>query len=69
MTAAGVAIGLASAALAVRWLATVLYGVSAYDPATFLTVAVALTAVAAIACAAPAWRAARIDSLKALRSS
>jgi putative ABC transport system permease protein len=69
MTAAGLVIGLGSAALAVRWLSTVLYGVNPHDPATFLTVATALAAVAAIACAAPARRAARIDPLKALRSS
>jgi ABC-type antimicrobial peptide transport system permease subunit len=69
MTAVGLAIGPASAALTVQWLSTVLYGVSPHDPATFFTVAIVLTAVAAIACAAPVWRAARIDSLKALRSS
>lgn len=69
MTAAGLVIGLGTAALAVRWLSTVLYGVNPHDPATFLTVALALAAVAAIACAAPARRAARIDPLKALRSS
>ena len=69
LTAAGLVIGLGSAALAARWLSTVLYGVSPYDPATFLSVAAALAAVAAIACAAPARRAARIDPLKALRSS
>jgi ABC-type antimicrobial peptide transport system permease subunit len=38
------------------------------DPATFLTVTIAVAAVASIACAVPAWRAARIDPIKALRS-
>jgi hypothetical protein len=50
-----------------RPLATMLYGVEPLDPATFLSVTIALALTAAVAIAGPAWRATRIDPAIALR--
>jgi ABC-type antimicrobial peptide transport system permease subunit len=44
-----------------------LYGISAYDPATFIAVAVLLVAVSAAASFFPARRATRVDPIIALR--
>jgi putative ABC transport system permease protein len=67
MALAGVAIGLLGTALAARGLASLLYGISALDPATLETASVALIAVVLAACALPARRAATIDPAQALR--
>lgn len=67
LAAVGVALGLAAALGVTRALAGVLYGVSATDPATFAAVALFLVAVAATASAIPAFRAARVDPVTALR--
>jgi ABC-type antimicrobial peptide transport system permease subunit len=64
----GLAIGLGIAAVAGRVLRSLLYGVTATDLATYATVAVFLTLVAAVASFVPARRAARCDPVKALRS-
>jgi putative ABC transport system permease protein len=66
---AGVAIGLLMSAAAVRSLSAFLYGVAAYDVASFIVVPVVLAAVAVVACLVPARRAASIDPLRALRES
>jgi putative ABC transport system permease protein len=63
----GIAIGLAGAAVATRALATLLFGVRSLDPLTYIGVMLLLAVVAAIACAAPAWRAARVDPSITLR--
>jgi len=68
IVAVGVVAGLAMAGVGVRLLASFLYGVSAYDPLTFVAVPIALGLVAAIACSVPAWCAARVDPLTALRT-
>jgi putative ABC transport system permease protein len=67
LTAAGLAIGLAAAAAATRAMKTMLFGVTAFDPATFAGVAALLTAIAALACWVPARRAARVDPIVVLR--
>jgi putative ABC transport system permease protein len=67
ITAAGLAAGTAAAALLVQSLSKILYGVRPFDPITFLAVPLVLTLAAAVACVAPARRAARIDPIRALR--
>ncbi|HEY9464397.1 MAG TPA: ABC transporter permease [Vicinamibacterales bacterium] len=65
---AGVAIGLALAVASARTISTFLFGVQPIDPITFVLVPLVLIATTAIAVAAPAWRAARIDPVEAFRS-
>ncbi len=65
---AGLAMGVAGALALTRLIAGWLYGVSPVDPATLATVAGLLFGVSVAACAIPAWRAARIDPVAALRS-
>ncbi|MGA2369106.1 MAG: ABC transporter permease [Candidatus Korobacteraceae bacterium] len=66
-TLLGVVIGLVGALALGRVLASVLYGVSARDLATFGSVAVLTTAVGLLASVLPALRAARVDPMKTLR--
>jgi putative ABC transport system permease protein len=68
MALAGVAVGLLGTTLAVRSLASLLYGISALDPLTLGSASIALIAVALAACALPARRAATIDPMQALRT-
>jgi putative ABC transport system permease protein len=63
----GIAVGLASAALLVRGLSSLLFGVRPLDTVAFLAAAAVLTAVALAAAAIPAWRAASVDPSIALR--
>jgi len=64
---AGAGVGLVGALIVSRLMMGLLYGVSAADPATFVTVTILLTMVALAACYIPARRAMRIDALAALR--
>jgi putative ABC transport system permease protein len=63
----GVAIGLAAAFALVRAMSSLLYGVSASDPSTYLTIAALLILVAMLANYIPARRAAKVDPMIALR--
>jgi putative ABC transport system permease protein len=64
---AGVVLGISSALLLSRLVASMLFGVTARDPVIFGGVAVVLSAVALIATYVPALRATRIDPIVALR--
>lgn len=63
----GLLAGIVVALVLTRQLASLLYGIKAYDPLTFGSVALLLTAVAFLACYIPALRATRVDPLVALR--
>jgi putative ABC transport system permease protein len=64
----GLALGAAGAYALTRLMSTLLFEVEPTDPLTWLMVAVALAAIAALACFVPARRATLIDPLTALRS-
>ena len=64
----GVTVGLLGAFLLSRVMQSLVFGVSATDPITFLGIAVLLASVAAAACVIPALRAAGVDPAVALRS-
>jgi putative ABC transport system permease protein len=63
----GSVLGLAGSLALTRLLSSVLYSVEPHDPATLAVVALALNAVAVLACYLPARRATRVDPLEALR--
>ncbi len=67
MVGIGVAVGVVASLVLTRFLSSLLYGVEAQDPATFLVVAVGFAAVAATATWLPARRAAGVDPMQALR--
>jgi predicted permease len=66
-TIVGLAVGLVAAGLLMRFVTTLLYGVSAADLPTYIGVPALLLVVAGAACIVPAGRAARLDPLRALR--
>ena len=63
----GVLVGVAIALPITRFASTLLYGVSVWDPVTYISITFLLMAVAFLACYVPARRATRIDPLVALR--
>jgi putative ABC transport system permease protein len=64
---AGVALGLPAAYFLSRVMATLVFGVTATDPLTFVALPVLVLAVTSAACYLPARRAARIDPVAAIR--
>ena len=67
LTLIGTAIGLAGAFALTRWMSSMLFGITASDPATYLIVFVVSFSAAVLACVLPARWATRVDPLVALR--
>jgi predicted permease len=67
LTAAGVLVGTGAALASTRLLGYLLYKVSPRDPLAFGAALVVMTVTALTACLLPAWRAMRIDPVRALR--
>jgi len=65
---AGLGLGLAAAVASARGLAGFLYGVSAYDPVTYVAVSAGVTVTVVVACCLPARRAARISPAELMRA-
>jgi len=64
----GIAVGLAGSMLLTRYMASLLFGVTPTDPATYAGVALLLALAAVLASYLPARRATRVDPLLALRA-
>ncbi len=67
VTIVGIAVGLAASAALGRYVSTLLYGVTAYDAASYGAVSTVLILVVVVACIVPARRAANIDPARVLR--
>jgi putative ABC transport system permease protein len=67
LVAAGLAVGLGAAVALTRVMASLLFQVSATDPATYASIAALLAAIALLASYLPARKAARVDPMVALR--
>lgn len=68
LVAIGLALGVPASVLAARSIRSMLFDVGLIDPLTYTGVALFLAMVAAAACLLPAWSAARVDPVRALRS-
>jgi putative ABC transport system permease protein len=64
---AGLILGCVAAGALTRLIAGLLYDVSTYDPATYISVAAVLLSAAVVACYVPALRATRVDPVEVLR--
>jgi predicted permease len=67
LVASGGVVGLGAAALSTRLMQSILFGVTALDPATYAAVAATLLVTAGVAGYLPARRVARIEPMQALR--
>lgn len=64
----GLAVGLAGAYFLTRFMQSLIFGIQAFDLATFATVSLLLMGIALFACYVPARRAARVNPSEALRA-
>ncbi|MCI0433733.1 MAG: FtsX-like permease family protein [Gemmatimonadetes bacterium] len=64
----GAAVGLAASLVSVRLLDELLFGVSATDPASLIVIGLTVAASSVAASLSPAWRAARVQPVEALRT-
>jgi len=68
LMAGGILIGMAVGLVLTRLLGNLLFNVSPHDPVAFGSALMTMTVVAVAACLLPAWRAARVDPMQALRN-
>ena len=68
LAAIGIATGVLGACVLTRFLSTLLFGVRPIEPGIFAAVALVLAAVVLLATLAPAWRAATVEPVEALRA-
>jgi putative ABC transport system permease protein len=68
LAAAGAAAGICGALALARRLNSLLFGVGPADPVSYAAAAVVLALAVLVACALPAWRAARVAPMVALRN-
>lgn len=68
LAAIGAAAGVGGAFAMARVLKSLLFGVSAADPISYAGAAVVMAGAVLLACGLPAWRAARVDPMVALRN-
>jgi putative ABC transport system permease protein len=66
--AVGVAVGIAGALVLTRFMQSLLFETTPYDPLVYVAVALLLLAAAALACLLPARQAARVDVARLLRT-
>jgi putative ABC transport system permease protein len=68
LAAGGAAAGICAAFALARLLHSLLFGISAADPISYAGAAVVMAVAVTLACGLPAWRAARVDPMVALRN-
>jgi ABC-type antimicrobial peptide transport system permease subunit len=68
LAAIGIGVGIGGALLVTRLLGGLLHDIPTHDPVTYSIIVLVFLAVASLACALPARRAARVDPIIALRS-
>ena len=68
LVAVGLVVGALGAFGLMRLMESLLFGVTAFDPITYTSVALVLAAAAALASAVPALRAPRVDPIKVLKA-